>query len=133
MFSIKAAFAGWIENIIIFHQQQQNLQEQTEGFVCIEYDITVLNELSKQELDTLILDSHSVEFFEDYINCTIKLTDAEFKKKIQKKVEHYKNCIKSNICRLKKACERSDDNKQSILSYIERNNLEAYFDTDWYR
>jgi hypothetical protein len=112
-YTIKAAFVDCIEMLQHRRKELKNVNNK------IKYLGDCLHDLTKEEL-IHILNNYNYEFTENsYIEYTRKYTEEE----IEKEKESIKRGINYDISKLKKWCERSEENKEQILSYLKRNNI----------
>ena len=113
--TIKAAFVDAIEMLEHRRKWLKELPNKTKEV------FQDLEELTKEDLINLLQSIDSYRFSE----CHIIYTRPLNKEELQKEKDFYKVGICSDIRRLKKWCENSEEDKNQILRYLEKYNIKV--------
>lgn len=110
MISIHASFKDCIKWILHFKNQPINT---TKTVVLSKEDN------SKEEILQVLKDSLNFEFGDECLECEVYLTEEE----IEEKRQYNKRMVQSQINRLRKWCNMSEDYKEEIFTYLKYKNL----------
>lgn len=111
MITIKVSFAECINRLIYF----TNPTIYTTKTVVLSKE-----DNSKEEIIQALKDSLSFEFGDESLECVVNRTEEE----IQEQKQYAKNMVQYQITSLRKWCNRSEENKQQIFTYLKYKNLD---------